>query len=121
MGSPHGQPLEDTHVALVSCPPPHGSMQGSQQVGSAAQKYIVEVGGPLLVVGRSEMASPWSCFICLKCPVHPSLLPTFASVRLLWIPPDVAQMPLPLGSLLDLPRQSYSFPPLGFHSTLFIL
>lgn len=48
MGSPPGQHLEDTHLALVSCPPPRCSVQGSKQVGSAAQKNIVEVDDPLL-------------------------------------------------------------------------
>lgn len=57
MGSPPGQHLEDTHVALVSCPPPHCSAQGSQRVGSAAQKNIVEVGDPLLGEGRSGTGS----------------------------------------------------------------
>lgn len=39
-------------MALVSSPPPHRPVQSSQQVGSAAQKHIVEVGDPLLRGGR---------------------------------------------------------------------
>lgn len=58
MGSPPGQHLQDTHLALVSCPPPHRTVQGSQQIGSATQKDIVEVGDPLLVAGRAGMESP---------------------------------------------------------------
>lgn len=115
MGSPPGQHLEDAHVALVSCPPPHCSVQGSQQVGSAAQEYVVEVGDPLLVEGRSGMGFPLSCFICLACPLDPSPLP----------PPSLlsnalAQEPLPLETLPGSPQQ-LPCPPLSFHSNLLIL
>lgn len=115
MGSPPGQHLEDAHVALVSCPPPHCSVQGSQQVGSAAQEYVVEVGDPLLVEGRSGVGFPLSCFICLACPLH-----TPHSPLPFLLPNTLTQGPLPLETLPGLPRQ-LPCPQLSSHSSLFIL
>ncbi|CAO2598868.1 hypothetical protein LEMLEM_LOCUS9592 [Lemmus lemmus] len=40
--SPDGQHLEDTHVALVSCPSHDCSVHCCQHVGPTTQKRVVE-------------------------------------------------------------------------------
>lgn len=82
MGSPPGQHLEDTCVALVSSPPPRRPLQSSHQAGSAPQQHVVEVGDPLLEAGPGVgPLGPRHPFPPLTCPFCPTLL----------IPPGWAQ------------------------------
>lgn len=100
MGSPPGQHPQDTRVAQVGRPPPHCSVQGSRQTGSAAQKYVVQVGDPLLVEGRPgwELPEPVSCAGNAVCPLsssypsrfglflwEPLHIPGAVSYSLLWV------------------------------------
>lgn len=99
MGSPPGQHLEDTCVALVSSPPPGRPLQSSHQAGSAPQQHVVEVGDPLLEAGpgvgplgpRPSAPVPTSH---LRLPPHSPDPSGLGSAR-----------PLPLGSLLGFPPE----------------
>lgn len=70
--------------------------------------------------GEVKEGVPLILFLLPGMPSAPASLPTFAFCPTPMNPSRLGSMPLPGGRLWDFPRWIHPFPPLDFHSTLFI-